>query len=183
MIKTRVRGDTKRQQFNTENLFDVIIRHKLQPKQNECLFILTDSDLYPQDGWTFVFGVTRPHLRTLVQSIARHDPAFPKISNFRAHQVFLTRERPEMQELSLEGGAAIFDHNKIKVKRELMVSGTDKSSFISANNEDFLKNNAEDGRSINSGFGTTAFQPESDCGQAADYNQNNYVSTVILTSE
>lgn len=85
MIKTRVRGDTKRQQFNTENLFDVIIRHKLQPRQNECLFILTDSDLYPQEGWTFVFGVTRPHLRTLVQSIARHDPAFPKISNFRAH--------------------------------------------------------------------------------------------------
>lgn len=29
MIKTRVRGDTQRQQFNTENLFDVIIRHKL----------------------------------------------------------------------------------------------------------------------------------------------------------
>lgn len=47
MIKTRVRGDTKRQQFNTENLFDVIIRHKLQPKSNEALFILTDSDLYP----------------------------------------------------------------------------------------------------------------------------------------
>jgi hypothetical protein len=42
-----------------------------------------------------VFGVTRPHLRTLVQSIARHDPAFPKISNFRAHQIFYSKEQLE----------------------------------------------------------------------------------------
>ena len=59
------------------------MRNQLTPKSDECLFILTDSDLYPQDNWTFVFGVTRPNLRTLVQSIARHDEAFPLVSQFR----------------------------------------------------------------------------------------------------
>ena len=83
LIKTRVRPDTGRQQFNTENLFNVIMRHKLAPKSDECLFILTDCDLYPKDNWTFVFGVTRPNLRTLVQSIARHDAKFPEVSKFR----------------------------------------------------------------------------------------------------
>ena len=66
LIKTRVRLDTKRQQFNTEHLFNVIMRNQLTPKADECLFILTDSDLYPNENWTFVFGVTRPNLRTLV---------------------------------------------------------------------------------------------------------------------
>ena len=46
----------------------------------EALFFLTDEDLYPQDGWTFVFGVTRASLRTIIQSMARHDSAFPKKS-------------------------------------------------------------------------------------------------------
>ena len=77
LVKTRVRTDTGREQFKTEDLFNIIMRNKLQPKSDECFFILTDSDLYPQDNWTFVFGVTRPNLRTLVQSIARHDSEFP----------------------------------------------------------------------------------------------------------
>jgi len=42
------------------------MKKKLAPKSDECLFILTDSDLYPNRDWTFVFGVTRPNLRTLV---------------------------------------------------------------------------------------------------------------------
>ena len=83
MIETRVRSDTNRVQINTETLFNVIMQAHLTPKSDECLFILTDSDLYPHQNWTFVFGVTRPNLRTLVQSIARHDPVFPKISEFR----------------------------------------------------------------------------------------------------
>lgn len=95
LIKTRVRLDTKRQQFNTENLFNVIMRNQLTPKSDECLFILTDSDLYPQDNWTFVFGVTRPNLRTLVQSIARHDAKFPEVSAFRALQTFAKRPSPK----------------------------------------------------------------------------------------
>ena len=67
------------------------MRNQLTPKSDECLFILTDSDLYPQDNWTFVFGVTRPNLRTLVQSIARHDDKFPDVSPFRALQTFVKR--------------------------------------------------------------------------------------------
>lgn len=47
------------------------------------MLILTDMDLYPQDGWTFVFGVTRVVLRTLIQSIARHDSCFPEVSACR----------------------------------------------------------------------------------------------------
>ena len=86
-----MRIDTKRQQFNTQDLFNVIMRNHLTPRSDECLFILTDSDLYPQDNWTFVFGVTRPNLRTLVQSIARHDTIFPQVSQFRAAQTFIRR--------------------------------------------------------------------------------------------
>ena len=52
---------------------------------------MTDSDLYPNENWTFVFGVTRPNLRTLVQSIARHDAQFPNISGFRTLQTFIKR--------------------------------------------------------------------------------------------
>ena len=118
-----MRLDTKRQQFNTENLFNVIMRNQLTPKSDECLFILTDSDLYPQDNWTFVFGVTRPNLRTLVQSIARHDAKFPEVSAFRAAQAFfrkshtLDERRPSnnrMHEVA-EGGNFIAEtsyHNK-----------------------------------------------------------------------
>lgn len=40
-----------------------------------------------------MFGVTRPNLRTLVQSIARHDSLFPSISPFRAAQTFIRRSQ------------------------------------------------------------------------------------------
>ena len=101
LIKTRVRKDTGREQLNTENLFNVIMRNKLQPKSNECLFILTDSDLYPQENWTFVFGVTRPNLRTLIQSIARHDSKFPRIADYR------TAIYPYGTNSAMEGGTLI----------------------------------------------------------------------------
>lgn len=67
------------------------MRNQLTPKSDECLFILTDCDLYPQDNWTFVFGVTRPNLRTLVQSIARHDAKFPEVSSFRTVNTYIRR--------------------------------------------------------------------------------------------
>lgn len=79
-VKTRVRKDTKRKQFHAGNIFDTIIKKKYKPSTTEALFFLTDEDLYPQDGWTFVFGVTRASLRTIIQSMARHDSAFPKKS-------------------------------------------------------------------------------------------------------
>jgi len=83
------------------------MRNQLTPKSDECLFILTDCDLYPQDNWTFVFGVTRPNLRTLVQSIARHDTKFPDISPFRKLNTIIKRastlNEVKLQEVN-EGG-------------------------------------------------------------------------------
>ena len=59
-----------------------------------------------------MFGVTRPTLRTLVQSIARHDMKFPEISGFRTIQTFIRRshtlddrkQRPSQIDVA-EGGA------------------------------------------------------------------------------
>ena len=84
------------------------MRNKLTPKSDECLFILTDSDLYPQDNWTFVFGVTRPNLRTLVQSIARHDSAFPHISQFRSINHIIKRSHThDVVREEAEGGTRV----------------------------------------------------------------------------
>lgn len=71
--------------------------------------------------------------------------------------------------------------NKLKVKRgDMLVSQTEKSSFLSANNEEFQRINLEDGKSINSGYGTTAFQPESDSA-AENHNVNShYVSSALF---
>jgi len=40
------------------------------------LLVLTNADLYPRDGWTFVFGMTKPWERICIQSYARHHPEF-----------------------------------------------------------------------------------------------------------
>ncbi len=66
LLRSRVRSDTGREQINTTDIFDFIIKKKYQPNSNQAMFIITDVDLYPQEGWTFVFGVTRVSLRTLV---------------------------------------------------------------------------------------------------------------------
>ena len=62
-VKVRVREDTKRLQVCTMGLFDYVVKNDLGPEAHEALFILTDVDLYPKEGWSFVFGVTRPHFR------------------------------------------------------------------------------------------------------------------------
>ena len=38
--------------------------------------MLTNADLYPKDGWTFVFGMTKQSWRICIQSYARHHPNF-----------------------------------------------------------------------------------------------------------
>lgn len=82
-VRTRVREDTNRLQLCTSDLFDYIRENKMTPPCDTALFILTDVDLFTKPGWTFVFGVTRASLRTLIQSIARHDPLFPQVSQER----------------------------------------------------------------------------------------------------
>ena len=47
IVQTRIRKDTKRKQFHAGNIFDTIIREKFQPASDECLFFLTDADLFP----------------------------------------------------------------------------------------------------------------------------------------
>jgi predicted Zn-dependent protease len=42
------------------------------------LLVLTNADLYPKDGWTFVFGMTKCSWRICIQSYARHHPNFAK---------------------------------------------------------------------------------------------------------
>ena len=43
--------------------------------------MLTNADLYPKDGWTFVFGMTKCSWRICIQSYARHHPNFAKHTN------------------------------------------------------------------------------------------------------
>ena len=38
--------------------------------------MLTNADLYPKDGWTFVFGMTKQSWKICIQSYARHHPNF-----------------------------------------------------------------------------------------------------------
>lgn len=66
IVETRLRSDTGRKQILTSDVFDTIIRKRYTPLGDEALFILTDTDLYPSEGWTYVFGVTRASLRTLI---------------------------------------------------------------------------------------------------------------------
>ena len=80
MIKTRVRSDTGRKQYEASDIFDILLKKRYTPASDEALFILTDADLYPHEGWTNIFSLTRASLRTSVQSIARHDECFPLVS-------------------------------------------------------------------------------------------------------
>jgi hypothetical protein len=51
--------------------------------------------------------------------------------------------------------------------QDLLVSQTDKSSFISGNGDDYQKNiNVDDGKSIGSGYGTTTFHHEQESNHA-----------------
>lgn len=61
------------------------------------LLIFTDGDLFPRDGWSFVFGMTDVKQRICLISIARHDPDFPlnrdieTYSNLERLQIMLYR--------------------------------------------------------------------------------------------
>ncbi|CDW86518.1 archaemetzincin-2 isoform 1 [Stylonychia lemnae] len=75
IVQTRVREDTGIIQYNAGQLIDYIEQlHKL--KKNQSHIILVDSDLYPRDGWNYIFGSTKAKSRICLISIARHDPNF-----------------------------------------------------------------------------------------------------------
>ena len=75
VVATRVRPDTQVKQFHAGHIFDYL-KKNIKLKQNQCLLVLTNADLYPKDGWTFVFGMTKQSWRICIQSYARHHPNF-----------------------------------------------------------------------------------------------------------
>lgn len=79
VVQTRVRGDTGVKQFHAGQIFEYL-KDNMLLKQNQCLLVLTNADLYPKDGWTFVFGMTKQSWRICIQSYARHHPNFAQLS-------------------------------------------------------------------------------------------------------
>lgn len=75
IVHTRVRNDTGVKQFHAGMIFEYL-KQNLILEQNQCLLILTNADLYPKEGWTFVFGMTKQSQRICIQSYARHHPNF-----------------------------------------------------------------------------------------------------------
>ncbi len=72
-----MRQDTRVKQYHGGEIFDYLKRIVgLAP--NQCLLVLTNVDLYPKEGWTFVFGMTKQSWRICIQSYARHHPNFGK---------------------------------------------------------------------------------------------------------
>ena len=58
IVATRVRSDTKVKQFHAGQIFEYL-KDNLRLKNDQCLLVLTNADLYPKDGWTYVFGMTK----------------------------------------------------------------------------------------------------------------------------
>ena len=77
IVETRVRKETKVKQFCAGHLFEYL-KDNIRLKSHQCLLVLTNADLYPKEGWTFVFGMTKPSWRICIQSYARHHPDFAK---------------------------------------------------------------------------------------------------------
>lgn len=57
--------------INTSDLFDYIIKKRLQPGSDTALFIFTSLDLYNAES-DFIYGHTRVSLRITIQSVFRH---------------------------------------------------------------------------------------------------------------
>jgi predicted Zn-dependent protease len=58
IVHTRIRADTQVKQFHAGQVFEYL-KNNLKLKTNQCLLVLTNADLYPKEGWTFVFGMTK----------------------------------------------------------------------------------------------------------------------------
>ena len=85
IVATRVRGDTKVKQFHAGQIFDYL-KKNVKLNTNQCLLVLTNADLYPKEGWTFVFGMTKQSWRICIQSYARHHPDFASKDTSKSRQ-------------------------------------------------------------------------------------------------
>lgn len=71
-------------QLLTGDLLDLL--EEQLPEDAFCVLGVTNQDLYPQEDWSFVFGVARFSDRVGVYSLARYDPVFfrqPRPDNWK----------------------------------------------------------------------------------------------------
>jgi len=62
-------------QFHVADIFNYL-NQTIDLKKHQCLLVLTNADLFPRDGWNFVFGMTKIISKICIQSYARHHPSF-----------------------------------------------------------------------------------------------------------
>ena len=65
IVQTRVREDTGVKQYHAGQIFEYL-RNNIKLANDQCLLVLTNADLYPKDGWTFVFGMTKQSWRICI---------------------------------------------------------------------------------------------------------------------
>ncbi len=88
LAKQRINPGTKKPQLLAPHVLTWL--EKRVPDDAYALMAVTMTDLYPEEGWNFVFGMASFEERVGVQSFARQDPAF-----------FGERRTPGWQTLSL----------------------------------------------------------------------------------
>ena len=61
-------------QLNASDIINNLALFK--PKDAYCLLGITNTDIYPQENWDFIFGYTNITAKIGVFSFARYDPEF-----------------------------------------------------------------------------------------------------------
>ncbi|CAK9017851.1 unnamed protein product [Durusdinium trenchii] len=72
----RRQNDFGHDQYLIEDLFDALHKETSSHHRAYCRLGFTLEDIYPGDGWNYVFGQARPMERVGVFSFARHSPFF-----------------------------------------------------------------------------------------------------------
>lgn len=73
-LEVRSRPRTTGTQLHAGDILEAL--RKRLPEDAFSLIALTDTDLYPQDDWNFVFGMAKLRQRVGVYSFARYHPGF-----------------------------------------------------------------------------------------------------------
>lgn len=75
-ITNRINSNTNDTQWHAGEILEAMM--KVVPKDAFCVQAITIKDLYPEDGWNFVFGYASFSARVGVFSFARYYPSFYK---------------------------------------------------------------------------------------------------------
>ncbi len=73
-VRARTNEDTGKLQWRSDDLIEALQREL--PEDAFCVLGVTHVDLWPGDGWNYVFGQASLRERTGIFSFARHDDAF-----------------------------------------------------------------------------------------------------------